>query len=173
MKKIENELKEIFKTINGNLLLIGNYSDKIINKIEQNKNILVCDQLSNSNNTNKNGNKGKSKKINIKKIKKHYKRKNINNSVIDFEHVLPYKNTFIKDSSYITKNKIIIIAKEDNDLIYKMYSRYTKNINKVDCLDGKIYVIETSKIKKNPIMNIIYLIQDTFIDIITIVSDLI
>lgn len=172
MKKIENELKEIFKTINGNLLLIGNYSDKIINTIEQNKNILVCDQLSNNDNTSKKGNKGKSKKINIKKIKKHYKRKNINNSVIDFEQVLPYKNTFIKDSSYITKNKIIIIVKEDNDLIYKMYSRYTKNINKVDCLDGKIYVIETSKIKKNPIMNIIYLIQDTFIDIITIVSDL-
>lgn len=172
MKKIENELKEIFKTINGNLLLIGNYSDKIINTIEQNKNILVCDQLSNNDNSSKKGNKGKNKKINIKKIKKYYKRKNINNSVIDFEQVLPYKNTFIKDSSYITKNKIIIIAKEDNDLIYKMYSRYTKNINKVDCLDGNIYVIETAKIKKKPIMNIIYLIQDTFIDIITIVSDL-
>ena len=70
MKKIENELKEIFKTINGNLLLIGNYSDKIINAIEQNKNILVCDQLSNNDNTSKKGNKGKNKKINIKKNKK-------------------------------------------------------------------------------------------------------
>lgn len=172
MKKIENELKNLFQNMNGNLLLIGNYSDKIKNIIEQNENILVCDQLTNTDNNSNSNSNGKVKKINIKNIKKYYKRKNINNSVIDFEQILPYKNTFIKDSSYITKNKIIIIAKEDNDLIYKMYSRYTKNINKVDCLDGKIYVIETSKIKKKPIMNIIYLIQDTFIDIITIIGNL-
>jgi len=107
MKKIENELKEILENISGNILLIGNYSIKLEEIISKNENILYCDQLIGNNNSNDNTKGKKSKKLNIKKIKKHYKKNKINNTIVNYEEVKDYKNTFVKDSTYITKGNNI------------------------------------------------------------------
>ena len=170
MKKIENELKEIIKVMNGKLLLIGNYSNKLKEIIDNNENILFCDELT-SNVVDGKG-KGKTKKLNIKKIKKHYKKNKINNTIVNFEEVKEYKNTFVKDSSYITKNQIVIIDKSDNNLIYKMYKRYCNDIKVVECLDGKIFIINSNNSKNNIIKNIIYYIIDVFTDILDIIGNL-
>ena len=172
MKKIENELKEILQNISGNVLLIGSYSLKLEEIINKNKNILYCDQLTNSSNLISSEKSEKSKKLNIKKIKKHYKKNNINNTIVNYNEVKDYKNTFIKDSVYITKNNIIVIDKNNDETIFNMYKRYTKDIKIIDCLDGKIFIINLSKIKNNKIKDTYYLIHDAIIDIFDTIGNL-
>lgn len=172
MKKIENELKEILKNISGNILLIGNYSNNIENLINQNKNIIFCDQLTNNSNNKTSNKTKKNKKINIKKIKKHYKKNKINNTIVNYQEIKEYKKTFIKDSTFITKNNIIVIDKNNEEEILNMYKRYSEEIQTINCLDGKIYIINSSKIKNNIIKDLFYLIYDTFIDIIEIITNI-
>lgn len=171
MKKMENELKNIIKTMSGNVLLIGNYSNKLECEIIKNEQILACDQLTNNSSYNSNE-KSKNKKINIKNLKKYYKKKNIKNTIVNFEDVKEYKNTFIKDSSYITKSQIIVIDKIYNNSIYKMYKRYCSDIKIIDCLDGRIIKINSSNSKKYIIRNIVYYIIDELTDILNIISNL-
>ena len=170
MKKIENELKEIIKVMNGKLLLIGNYSNKLKEIIDNNENILFCDKLT-SNVVDGKG-KGKTKRLNIKKIKKHYKKNKINNTIVNFEEVKEYKNTFVKDSTYITKGNIIVIDKNSDETIFNMYKRYTKDIKIINCLDGKIFVINSSKAKNNKIKDMYYFIHDLIIDIFDTIGNL-
>ncbi len=170
MKKIENELKEIIKVMNGKLLLIGNYSNKLKEIIDNNENILFCDELT-SNVVDGKG-KGKTKRLNIKKIKKHYKKNKINNTIVNFEEVKEYKNTFVKDSTYITKGNIIVIDKNSDETIFNMYKRYTKDIKIINCLDGKIFVINSSKAKNNKIKDMYYFIHDLIIDIFDTIGNL-
>lgn len=170
MKKIENELKEIIKVMNGKLLLIGNYSNKLKEIIDNNENILFCDELT-SNVVDGKG-KGKTKRLNIKKIKKHYKKNKINNTIVNFEEVKEYKNTFVKDSTYITKGNIIVIDKNSDETISNMYKRYTKDIKIINCLDGKIFVINSSKAKNNKIKDMYYFIHDLIIDIFDTIGNL-
>lgn len=170
MKKIENELKEIIKVMNGKLLLIGNYSNKLKEIIDNNENILFCDELT-SNVVDGKG-KGKTKRLNIKKIKKHYKKNKINNTIVNFEEVKEYKNTFVKDSTYITKGNIIVIDKNIDETIFNMYKRYTKDIKIINCLDGKIFVINSSKAKNNKIKDMYYFIHDLIIDIFDTIGNL-
>lgn len=170
MKKIENELKEIIKVMNGKLLLVGNYSNKLKEIIDNNENILFCDELT-SNVVDGKG-KGKTKKLNIKKIKKHYKKNKINNTIVNFEEVKEYKNTFVKDSTYITKGNIIVIDKNSDETIFNMYKRYTKDIKIINCLDGKIFVINSSKAKNNKIKDMYYFIHDLIIDIFDTIGNL-
>lgn len=170
MKKIENELKEIIKVMNGKLLLIGNYSNKLKEIIDNNENILFCDELT-SNVVDGKG-KGKTKRLNIKKIKKHYKKNKINNTIVNFEEVKEYKNTFVKDSTYITKGNIIVIDKNSDETIFNMYKRYTKDIKIINSLDGKIFVINSSKAKNNKIKDMYYFIHDLIIDIFDTIGNL-
>ncbi len=170
MKKIENELKEIIKVMNGKLLLIGNYSNKLKEIIDNNENILFCDELT-SNVVDGKG-KGKTKRLNIKKIKKHYKKNKINNTIVNFEEVKEYKNTFVKDSTYITKGNIIVIDKNSDETIFNMYKRYTKDIKIINCLDGRIFVINSSKAKNNKIKDMYYFIHDLIIDIFDTIGNL-
>lgn len=172
MKKIENELKEILQNISGNVLLIGSYSLKLGEIINKNKNILYCDQLANSSNLTSSKKGEKSKKLNIKKIKRHYKKNNISSTIVDYNEIKDYKNTFIKDSVYITKSNIIVIDKNNDEKIFNMYKRYTKDIKIIDCLDGKVFVINSSKIKNNKIKDIYYLIHDAIIDIFDTIGNL-
>ncbi len=170
MKKIENELKEIIKVMNGKLLLIGNYSNKLKEIIDNNENILFCDELT-SNVVDGKG-KGKTKRLNIKKIKKHYKKNKINNTIVNYEEIKDYKNTFVKDSTYITKGNIIVIDKNSDETIFNMYKRYTKDIKIINCLDGKIFVINSSKAKNNKIKDMYYFIHDLIIDIFDTIGNL-
>ena len=148
MKKINNELKQIVKKVNGKLLMIGNYSDDVNNFILNNKGILFCEQLTNKNNkfsTSKD--RGKSKKVNIKKIRKRYKKNGLDYLFVEEEQIKDFKNTFIKDSIYIVKNKIYFIKTKESERIISRYYRYSKNIETLSCIDGEIVSIDVSNCK--------------------------
>lgn len=173
MKKINNELKKIIKEIDGKILLLGDYSDDINKAINGNGNIIYCDQLTRSNNKTDNNKKFiKSKTINIKKIKKKYKKKGINYLFIEEEQIIEFKNTFIKDSVAVGKNKIYLIKSTESEQIVKMYFRYSKDITIIPCLDGKIICIDVTRSKDNKLKDLWFYIIDSLIDIVNIISNI-
>ena len=48
----------------------------------------------------------KTKKLNIKNLRKKYKKKGLNYMIVNAEDIMPYKNRFVRDSIYITKKSI-------------------------------------------------------------------
>lgn len=173
MKKITNELKKIIKEIEGKVLLIGDYSTDINQIISDNKNVIFCEQLTRLNNKIVSNQKsGKTKKINIKKIKKKYKKNGINYLFIEEEQIIDFKNTFIRDSVYVAKNKIYFIKSKESEQIVKMYSRHSKKIDIIPCLDGKIICIDVTGCKNNKLKDIWFYMIDCFTDVINIISDI-
>ena len=143
MKKLNNELKKILSEIQGNILMIGNYDGKITDIINENNNILFCDILSNTDDNRlvKNNDVKKQKKVNIRKLKKRYKKNKLDYLIVDEEQIKDYKNIFVKDSIYIASKKIYIIPSDQN-VTLRMYRRYSKKINIIDCVDGKVIEID-------------------------------
>lgn len=172
MKKINNELKNIINDLQGNILMIGNYDDKITDLISKNNNILSCDILSNKkDNKIIKCNSGKQKKINIRKIKKHYKKNKLNYLVVEEEQVENYKNIFVKDSIYITNKKIYIIPTLEN-ITLRMYKRYSKKIQIIECLDGKIIEIDIGSVKNNKLKDFAYDIAEHLLDIVEFIGNI-
>lgn len=166
------ELKKIIKNIEGKILLIGEYSSEINNLIQKNSNITFCERLSNIN-TGENIKKGKkSKKVNINKLRERYKKDNLDYLIVEYDQIKEYKNTFVRDSIYIGKNKIYLILPEDDNRILKMYKRYTTNIDVVKNKDGLIACIDIKNTKNKFIKEKFYYVLDNLIDIADIISNL-
>lgn len=111
MKKIKSVVKDYIKSINGRVIGIG-LDDNYINQIAKNEEIIYCDLLDNDSNSS-DFNKGKNKILYFKDIRKKYKKKRVNYIVADMKKIFACKKTFVKDSIYINKNKIIYYV--DND----------------------------------------------------------
>ncbi len=171
MKKIKNELKLQINHMDGNILLIGNYDEEIQQLLLKKDIILSCDQLLKKERYKNNFSyKGeKTKKLNIKNLRKKYKKKGLNYMIVNAEDIMPYKNRFVRDSIYITKKSIYLIGNEDVLLV--MYKRYSKQIEKIECLDGVIIKIDVSKSKSNKIKDFLYFVKDNLIDLGNAISD--
>ena len=89
--------------------------------------------------------------------------------IVNAEDIIPYKNRFVRDSIYITKKSIYLIGNED--VLLAMYKRYSKQIEKIECLDGVIIKIDVSKSKNNKIKDFLYFIKDSLLDISNAISD--
>ena len=171
MKKIKNELKLQINHMDGKILLIGNYDEEIQQLLLKKDIILSCDQLvkkeSYKNNFQYKGKK--TKKLNIKNLRKKYKKKGLNYMIVNAEDIVSYKNRFVRDSIYITNKSIYLIGNED--ILFAMYKRYSKQIEKIECLDGVIIKIDVSKSKNNKIKDFLYFIKDSLLDISNAISD--
>ena len=83
----ENIIKEI-KNMSGSLLGIGIDDISMLDAIENNDKIDLCYILSNGGKTNKKFKlfkKGRTKKVNIKKLKKYFRKKSIDNILCDYK----------------------------------------------------------------------------------------
>ena len=84
---MDEQILEIINKLKGSLLGIGLTNENILNAIEENSNIDVCYLLNNISLTGKKFSitkRGKNKKINIKKIKKQFKKKSLDNIIVGF-----------------------------------------------------------------------------------------
>lgn len=173
--KVNSNIKKYIKNMDGNLLGIGIKDESILKEIESNKKIINCDLLNSINKTIKFKSKRKlKKKIYIKKLRKKYKKNNIDFLIVNIEEVDNYLKFFIKDSIYITSNNIYyFIPKEyDVDIIIKRYKRYTSDIELIKCDDGIILKINTINTKNNFFKDKIYFIIDTLNNIIDLIADI-
>jgi len=172
MKKIY----DITKCTSGNVLGIG-VDENISEILEQNELVLNCNLLDSCTKESIEGKsqKQKLKKIRIKKIRKIFKKKKVDFIICNIESIKKYLKTFTKDSVYINKDMLYIYNIKDEDLkeeLIKKYRRYTKKVEVIK--DDKTYIlkVDNKNSKTNVIKDTLYLIIDTFVQIVNIISDL-
>jgi len=172
------EIYNITKCVSGNVLAIG-VDEKIVKILEDNERVINCnllnsDTYSKSKNSTKNKNH-KLKKIKIKKIRKIFKKKKIDFIICNIEEIKKYTKTFIKDSIYINKDMLYIYNIKNNELqeeLIKKYKRYNVEIETINNKNENIIKIDNKKSTTNLIKDILYLIIDTFVSIIDVISDI-
>ena len=124
------DLKNEIKSLEGSLLIIGIFSDKIFNLLENNSKVPDVYYL-NSNDTNKSSRtdesnlKGVANNIHIKEIHKYFK-DGIDNIFCNFDEIKEHVPSFIRESLRVTKKNIYInfSSEKDYKMIEKKYSRY-------------------------------------------------
>ena len=100
-------LQKQINNMEGSLLGIGITSDKLKKAIEKNDKITLCNLL--EENTKKTKKKkfsvlNKPRTVNIKKIKKVFRKKRVDNIICNSKTIIPFQKTFVRDSVYINKN---------------------------------------------------------------------
>ena len=158
-----DDLKDIIKNMNGKVIAIGT-DEKINNCLMKNENI-DCVLLNSYSKGNK---KGRAKTIRIKKIRRKFKKKKIDYIICNYNEISKYMNTFIKDSVYITKNKIYYYNVSKDDINVKKYKRYNTKIVNI----GKLIEIDMNFSKTNIFKDIYYAIIDNFTKVIEFIGDL-
>lgn len=173
---MESYLCERIKEMRGNFLSVGSLSDALNKAVNDNDKLLKCYVL--EKNFKSFGKKkfiirNRSKKVNIKKIKKVFKKKRIDNIICDFDIVRGFTKTFVRDSVYINKGKLYIYGRKDDlEGIKNKYLRYTKDIVLKKVGSRYILIVDNTNTKNNKFKDIGYWWADTFtnfIDILTLI----
>lgn len=159
---MNNELKKI----KGSVLGIG-LSEKEQEILEKNKNVTEC-YLLDSNKKGSSKGKGKVKTINIKKIKRIFRKKSFDYIIADFEQLKPYLRSFIKNSIYLNKGKIYYYNINDFEL-EELENRYVRYNSKVE-IKKDLFIIDNTNSKTNIFKNIFYYFCDLVYDVIDLIG---
>lgn len=146
MKKDEKKLFQIAKKVEGNVLVIGVQDEKLLEVLNQNEKILKCDLLNSVSNSGKDNKKPKKKKnFNIRKLRKKYRKKKIDNIICNMEDIYPYLKTFVKDSVYINRGKLYFYGEQKKYDLDRMIQKYKKYHAKVEhTYDGTYFYLTIS-----------------------------
>ena len=172
---MDNYLEKQIKNMSGSLLGIGITSEKLKNTINNNNKITICNLLEeNSKSTNKKKFSilNKPRTINIKKIKKVFRKKRVDNIICNINTIKKFQKTFVRDSVYINKNKLYIFGdKQELETIKEKYERYTNEVELKKENKDYILIINNENTKNNKIKDIGYWWKDTatsFLDFLTL-----
>lgn len=177
---MKQDLYNIAKCANGNVLLIGVDDSKIYDIIDKNERITICNSLSNCKRKSKkmycdNSTTKNSKIIKVKKLRKVFKRKNIDFIICNISEIKPNMKSFLSNSVYINKNMLYIYGSiKDNDLeeLVKKYKRYSKDV-KAEIKDEEFIIyIDNKKTKTNFFKDKFYYIVDTISNIRNLIADI-
>ena len=161
---INNELKKI----SGVVLGIG-LNEKEQTILEKNAKVTDC-YLLNSNSTNDANSKGHSKTIDIKKIRKIFRKKSFDYIICNFEELKSYLRSFIKNSIYLNKSKMYFYNIGDFEL-EELENRYVRYNSTFD-IKKNVVIIDNSKSKTNVFKNVFYYICDLIYDVIDYIGKL-
>lgn len=171
-----NEIIKEVKSIKGTVLGIGIEDKKVLDEIEKNKNIQLCFLLNNyKKNTNKKfklNKKGKTKKINIKKLKKHFRKKSFDNIICNYETIKKFYKSFVPNSIYINKGKLFVYGNiKYLENIKEKYERYTSEIITNKNNKNFLLIINNKDVKTNIIKTNYYKIKDTLNEILDYLTE--
>ena len=148
----------------------------MLDKIEENEKIDLCYILSNGNKTDKKFKlfkKGKNKTVNIRKLKKHFKKKSIDNIVCDYEVIKKHIRSFQSGSVYVNRGKLYIYGNiKDLKNLEKRYKRYTDEVILEKNTRSFLLIVDNSKTKNNIVKDNIYRISDLFNDVLDFLTEL-
>ena len=173
---MNEKLLQIINNLEGSLLGIGFEDDLLLDAIENNNNIYSCYLLTKKNPSSKKFNmtkKGRNKKINIKKIKKQFKKKSLDTIICNYETIKPFYRSFIPNSIYLNKGTLYIYGnKEDLQKIKPKYQRYTSLIKIDKTEDGYIMKINNQNTQNHFFKDNLFKLKDFGSDTIDIITDL-
>lgn len=173
-----NDLKNISKNIDGNIITIGLEYKTVINELDKNKqinNFYSMEFNGKKRSKNKEKNRKKRKTISIKKIRKIFKKKRIDYIICNSEDINRFLRTFIRDSVYINKKKLYIYGNKKNidfELIEKRYKRYNTTINITEYDQYFLIEIDNTNAFNNFFKDLFYSIIDILYLIYNIIGDL-
>lgn len=168
------KIYDIVKCLSGNVLGIG-VDEKITQLLEQNERILNCNLLNSQIKSTKQTKKSKQKQISVKKIRKTFKKKNVDFIICNIDEMKKTLNLLIRDSIYINKNLLYIYNITDEEIkeeLIKKYKRYNTKIEEIEDTNSIILKIDNKNSKTNKLKDIKYKIIDAFISLINLISDL-
>ncbi len=173
---MNKQVLEIIEKIKGSLLGIGLEDETLLDAIEENENIKTCYLLSNLSLTGKRFSitkHGKSKKINIKKIKKQFKKKSLDNIICNFDIIKQFYRSFIPNSIYLCNKTIYIYGKkQDLEKIKPKYQRYTNKIVIEESENDSVMKINVQNTKSHFFKDASYKIVDFASDSIELITDI-
>ncbi len=162
---MERFLLSEVKKMEGSLLAIGLTNDKIKNAIIENDKITICNLLEEPAKGFRKYNflaNAKARKVNIKKLRKTFKKKKTNNIICDYKTIREFTKWFVRDSVYINNGKLYIYGKkEELEKIIKKYNRYTSDARITKEKDGCILIVNNENTKNNKIKDMGYWFKDT------------
>ncbi len=178
---MEKYLIQEIKKMSGSLLGIGITSEKIKNAIKNNTKITICNLLEMPEKGRfkkklkaRNQKQEKTRKINVKKIKKLFRKKRVDNIICDLNTIKPFIRTFVKDSVYINKGYLYIYSSNEDELkeLKKKYNRYTTDA--IIKKENKEYVliVNNTNTKTNKIKDIGYWWIDIFTNFVDTLTSL-
>lgn len=171
--KVNSNIKKYIKNMTGTVIGVGIDNKEIIEIIEKNNKILVCDLLNSIDIDGTSNDKNNKKKKYVKKLRKKYKKKNVNYIIVNSNEINRYLKTFVRDSIYINNTEIYYYMNKSYDIenITKRYKRYNTEIEIIKCDDGNIIKIDTSKATNDFFKDKLYFIIDTLGNIADIIGD--
>lgn len=173
---MNKELLKIINELKGTLLGIGLSDTKFLDAIEENDDIVNCYILSNRSLTGKKFSltkKGRSKKVNIKKLKKKFKKKSIDTVICNFETIKLFQRFFVPNSIYINKGTLYIYGQKENlENIKLKYQRYTNKIELKSYNGGSILIIDNQTTKNNFFKDLLFRYKDFWVEVLDLITEL-
>lgn len=172
---MNQKLIQIVRKLKGSLLGIG-LDSQILDVIEKNDNIDNCFIMSDRHKLDKKFDffgDGKDKKVNIKKIRKIFKKKSLDTIICNYQSIKPFLRRFTSNSIYINKRKLYIYGQIDDDDTEKIKKRYSRYQSQVEVIKAKTYTIievNNENINTSFFKDKIYLILDLLNDVIDILT---
>jgi len=110
---------------------------------------------------------------NLKKLRKSFKKKSIDNIIVNYFYIKKFEKHFVKDCVYLNRGFTYIYGEKDDisELVLK-YKRYTTKIEELENDKEFLLIIDNSDSKNNKIKDIGYFIVDTFSNIANVVADI-
>lgn len=177
MKKLINQFVDITKDIKGKVICFGIDDKKILDIIESNKNILVCDILTNKSISidSKKNKKEKNKEVRVNKIRNKYKKNKVDYVYMNIDDIIEYKDSIVKDTIYICSNKIYLYSEDKKEIepLLRRYRRYKSKIKKIECLDNLIYEVDVKGIKMYKLKDKINGFIDDILDILDMADNIV
>lgn len=114
----------------------------------------------------------KQETVNLKKMKKSFKKKSIDNILCNYKYVKKYLKNFVPDSVSLTSKKILIYGDGNIDDILYRFKRLTKNVKVIEKNKQFLIVVDTKDIKNNKLRDLYYYILDSVSSILNFVADI-
>ena len=173
---MNEKLLQIVKKAKGSFLNIGLTDEQLLEAIEQNGNIDICYLLSNVSLTGKKFNAigfHRNKKINIKKIRKYFKKKSLDTVLCDYELIKQFRRSFVSNSVYINKEMLYLYGNKDElEEVSDKYKRYTSVIELIKAKDKYILKVNNKNTKNNLFKDNFYRIKDFISDSLDFITEL-
>jgi hypothetical protein len=168
------------KLMKGSFLGIGLENEKILDEIKKKDFCEIIFLEGKTSIIDKNGKQKnklfnfQSKKIvNVKKLKKSFKKKSVDNIICNYKYISKFTKHFVSNSIYINKGTLLIYGdKCELDDLIKKYKRYNCTIELTEKDNMFLLSIDNSNSKNNKLKDIVYFIVDTFTDICNVITDI-
>jgi len=169
---VTEEIKKIIKSLEGNVVAFGFKGEKFSSILNSNPKIIsfdILDEISKK----RNKQKGKQKTITINKLRKKYKKKNIDTILIDVDVMNEHMIYLIKETIYIGKNNLYLFGTEENVRNnLNRYQRYNIKSEEKKYNKNLVVKIDITNSKNNKFKDKYYILKDKINIFLSLIRDI-